>query len=778
MVWIQFTYRRLEEKMMHKKGILHTKKTIVLVLLVILSIQILSISSTAPSRINKDVINSTLQKKLHNADFEDNFDIIIQMKKPIDGHDLSIFKVLGFQTLQRFSAINGIRLIGTKSAILSLSTYKEVEWMEYDYKIQFYQEVSTTTINATRVWEHMVLSPGGNELGKIDGSGVTVAVVDTGIDATHPDLDYHEKTIMNLKSDFGLYGDGIWQDMPNTDNGFGHGTHCAGTIAGNGDASGEARRGVAPGANLIGLGTGDALLFNVLGGLNWVYENSRPNANPHNIRAVSNSWGPGSEEEESNSESDAIIQVTNKLAYENNVLCVFAAGNDGGDGSERRTSRYSNNPVAIGVAAAWRDGMGMADFSSRGKKGELDTYPDIAAPGVNIWSAAARRTVIGATNELENAYYLAISGTSMATPHVSGTVALMFQAAPSLRMSEMHEDYTPEESNEQVNMTEKQIHEVEWILKATAKHISPTPDNALPQENETGMYDKPLDYIQGYGVIDAEKAVGVALTLQELRKTNDEATVQDALDSYFGIISEKQVSERTNTLMTSWRGEWSRYHNTEAGMIFETNQTRQILAPQNATKMVLDLSYTAIDSNNFQVVDLTFAVDYDRDGNFDYTGSLSLNPNGQKHEEMDLISGEFSSHRGEYWHFDVLGQGFGGIWSPIHKEPEELRSEYDYTVSFAFDLNEGETAYVDPGGINSGIGRLDFGEPMEYSGGTLNMNIGTYDLNNIGQIEEPEKEIIDQDLGWLIFFIIAVISLLILTYIYITKFRNKSKKGP
>jgi serine protease AprX len=764
--------------MVHINNIKHTKKTLALILLVILSVQILGIPSSAPNRVNKNVINSTLQRKLDNADFEDKLDIIVQMKEPIVEHDLSIFRVLGFKIMQSFSAINAIRLIGSKSAILTLSTYDDVKWMEHNYKIQFYQEVSTTTINATRVWEHLVLSPGGNELGKIDGSGVTVAVVDTGIDATHPDLDYHEKTILNLKSDFGLHEDGIWQDMPNTDNGFGHGTHCAGTIAGNGDASGEARRGVAPGAKLIGLGTGDALLFNVLGGLNWVYENSRPNANPHNIRAVSNSWGPGSEEEESNSESDAIIEITNKLANDNNVLCVFAAGNDGGDGSERRTSRYANNPVAIGVAAAWRDGMGMADFSSRGKKDELETYPDIAAPGVNIWSAAARRTVIGATNELENAYYLAISGTSMATPHVSGTVALMFQAAPSLRMSKMLEDFSIEDTSESVNNTEKQIHEVEWILKATAKHIVPTPDNELPQENDTGMYDKPLDYIQGYGVIDAEKAVSVALTLEELRKTNDEATVQDALDSYHGVISERQVSEKTNTLMTSWRGEWSRYHNTEAGMVFETNQTRMILAPENATKMVLDLSYTAIDSNNFQVVDLTFAVDYDRDGNFDHTGSLSLNPNGQKHEEIDLKSGEFASHLGEYWHFDVLGQGFGGIWSPIHKEPEELRSEYDYTVSFVFELSDGESTVVDPGGINSGIGRLDFGEPKEYTGGTITITVGTYDLNNIGQEEEPEKEVIDQDLGWLIFFNIAGVFLIILAYFYKTKFAKASKEGP
>jgi hypothetical protein len=579
-------------------------------------------------------------------------------------------------------------------------------------------------------------------------------------------LDYQEKTIMNLKSDFGLYGDGIWKDMPNTDNGYGHGTHVAGTIAGNGDASAGARRGVAPGANLIGLGTGDALLFNVLGGLNWVYENSRPNANPYNIVAVSNSWGPGSEEEEANDESDAIIEITRKLSWENNVVCVFAAGNSGGDGSSRMTSRYSNNPPAIGVAAAWRDGKGMADFSSRGSQEEISTYPDVAAPGVNIWSAAARRTVIGLTNEVESPYYLSISGTSMATPHVSGAVALLFQAAPSLRMSNMSEDIGEDEDNEWVKNNITQIHETEWILKATANYIQPDSENGLSPENESGMYNKPLNFIQGYGVINTEAAVSVALTLEELRRTDDKATVQDALDSHFGVISHRNESRSTDALVTSWSGEWSQYLTPAPSTYFEVNQSRLVRVPENASTMVLDLAYTAFDSVEFSVIDLTFSIDYDTDGNSDYTGSLSLNPNGQKHEEMDISSGDFASHRGNYWYFTIEGQGIGRPFSYLHREPEEVRGEYDYSVQFVFDLSEDQVEYVDPGDINSGIGRLEFGKPWAYKGGEINIERGTYDLKNIGEFEEPEPRIIIQDLGWLIIFNIAGLLLIGFAYYY------------
>jgi serine protease AprX len=745
-----------------------------IVLILILSMVANSVS--APNSVNVNIISQGLYNKLFEAGPYDELDVIVQMKEPIDNQKISVFSALGFKILQRFSAINGIRLIGPKSAIYDLSMYEQVKWIEHDHKIQFYQEVSTTTINATRVWEHVVLSSDGTELGNIDGTGVTVAVVDTGIDATHPDLDYHEKTILNLKSDFGLYGDGIWKDMPNTDNGYGHGTHVAGTIAGNGDASAGARRGVAPGANLIGLGTGDALLFNVLGGLNWVYENSRPNANPENIVAVSNSWGPGSEEEEANDESDAIIEVTRKLTWENNVVCVFAAGNSGGDGSARMTSRYSNNPPVIGVAAAWRDGKGMADFSSRGNQEEISTYPDVAAPGVNIWSAAARRTVIGLTNEVDSPYYLSISGTSMATPHVSGAVALMFQAAPSLRMSNMSEDIGKDEDNEWVKNNITQIHETEWILKATANYIPPDSENGLSPDNESGMYNKPMNFIQGYGVINAEAAVSVALTLEELRRTDEEATVQDALDSYFGVISHRNETRSTNTLITTWSGEWSQYLTPAPSTYFEVNQSRLIRVPENASTMILDLAYTALDSEEFSAIDLTFSIDYDRDGNSDHTGSLSFNPNGQKHEEMDISSGDFASHRGEYWYFTIEGQGAGRPISYLHKEPEEVRGEYDYSVQFVFDLSEEQIEYVDPGGIHSGIGRLEFGKPLDYNGGSININRGTYDLNNIGSFEEPEPFYEVSDLGWLIIFNIVGLFLIGLAYYYRKKFLNPTSK--
>ncbi|NIP35593.1 MAG: S8 family serine peptidase, partial [Thermoplasmata archaeon] len=245
------------------------------------------------------------------------------------------------------------------------------------------------------------------------------------------------KTIRNLKSDTGT---GPWYEIENGDTSSGHGTHVAGTVAGNGDASAGSRAGVAPGANLIGLSVGEAVFVTGgLGGLEWTYEHSRPGNNPYNIRVCTNSWGGGGGQYDP---QDAISQAINRLVYDNNVVTSFAAGNSGGDGETIQASNYGNTPAAICVAASTRDGIGITDFSSKGMWNWVDTWPDIAAPGEDIQSTAARRTIISVLQRGTDAnpYYFAISGTSMATPHVAGAAAVLMQAAPSLRTSEERQD--------------------------------------------------------------------------------------------------------------------------------------------------------------------------------------------------------------------------------------------------------------------------------------------------------------------------------------------------
>ena len=202
---------------------------------------------------------------------------------------------------------------------------------------------------------------------------------------------------------------------------------------GSGENSGGYYTGVAPGSDLVGIGTGDTLLIlYALEGFDYALQNQRK----YDIRVISNSCGTSGK-----FERDDPINRASKLAHDRGMTITFAAGNEGP--GRNTLNPYSVAPWVIGVAAGRKDGKTLASFSSRGVQGDNLYHPDITAPGVNIVSA---RTSTGATiNGLAAAgdatyiprkawppYYTTASGTSMATPHVSGTVALMEKANPVL----------------------------------------------------------------------------------------------------------------------------------------------------------------------------------------------------------------------------------------------------------------------------------------------------------------------------------------------------------
>ena len=132
-----------------------------------------------------------------------------------------------------------------------------------------------------------------------------------------------------------------------------------------------------------------------------------------------------------------IAQITDRLTFENGVAVIFAASNSGGNGGEcsggLKTNVYANTPSAISVAALTHDGTAITSFSSRGCMNQQHTWPDVGAPGRDIWATAPRGTAIDATTKTQgDLYYMAISGTSMATPHVGGMAGLILDVAPSL----------------------------------------------------------------------------------------------------------------------------------------------------------------------------------------------------------------------------------------------------------------------------------------------------------------------------------------------------------
>lgn len=248
----------------------------------------------------------------------------------------------------------------------------------------------------------------------LTGKGITVGVLDTGIDAEHPDL----KGKVIAWADYA-------GDSETPKDAHGHGTHCAGTIAG-GNAGGK-HIGVAPDAKLI-IGrifgdTGSATLSGIIGAMNWMTDPDG-NANTNDFpRLISNSWGGRQGSMAKEQAMWNIVQTWRDL----NIVPVFAAGNSGP--RPKTVGTPGGYPHSFAVAATDSDDK-AAYFSSRGPivwEGESYVKPDIAAPGVNVYSAKP------------GGGYQKMSGTSMACPHVAGLTALLLQANPALTVPQVEE---------------------------------------------------------------------------------------------------------------------------------------------------------------------------------------------------------------------------------------------------------------------------------------------------------------------------------------------------
>ncbi len=715
-------------------------------------------------------INHNLESKLIEIPANEYLEVIVQFQDTIQPRDLDFVKNLGLEIINRYHAMPALHLNGTVTALKALAKYPRLKYLEYNAKMEQDMEKSTSVINASKTWSRETTGFNKN-YPDIDGSGVTVVVVDTGIDAGHPDMDYGEKTIRNfyLNNEDG----GEWVEQENTDLYYGHGTHVAGTVAGNGDASAGARRGVAPGANLIGVTLYDPTVADYLKGLEWVYDNSRPNRNPYNIRVATNSWHTVETEYDP---EGALEQMIMKLTYENNVVTTWSAGNEGRtspEGDEITTSKEGNTPVAVMVAAYERDGSAVTDFSSRGKRGWNHTYPDIGAPGRSIWSCSARRTVISGGTYVggnTNPYYLAISGTSMSTPHIAGLVALMFQACPTLKVSYRHEDYSGEDISWWTN-PETRIHEAEWIMEVSATYLEPIPEHGVPvPDNITGMDGLPMDYAQGYGIVDVEKVIGICLTLERLRTMypSKNITVDDALASYNAMITESIVTEDTNVLTAFWNGEFSRYNDQFGKQMSTVNQTKIVYVPTGVTKAIIDLSYTPVNLDEMKVGDITYTIDYGDDGSVDVTGSFAPVGQGLKHAEIDVAP----DNTDRLWAFGVIGEGFRITRLPRDRNYIELRIEYSIDLQLVFDTsNSDEPINVTVNRYDAIFAPLKFGAPTsDYSGGKISKNTIYYDLSEVVYQEsaDPTHAKLPQPLlsgDLLLALILVLIGVLITGYV-------------
>ncbi|MFF4974183.1 S8 family peptidase [Streptomyces sp. NPDC001083] len=263
-----------------------------------------------------------------------------------------------------------------------------------DGRVEAVLDRSTAQINAPTAWK-----------AGYEGQGVKVAILDTGVDANHPDL---VGRVADAKD---------FSGSTSTNDAFGHGTHVASIVGGTGAASGGTRRGVAPRADLlIGKVLGDdgyGSESSVIDGMEW--------AAAQHAKVVNMSLGSGTPTDGTDSMSEAVDALTASTG----TLFVVAAGNEGP--SPTTVSSPGAADAALTVGAVDRDDS-LASFSSRGPRlGDAAVKPDVTAPGVGIVAARAAGTTMGTPVDAD---YTSASGTSMATPHVAGAVALLAQQHP------------------------------------------------------------------------------------------------------------------------------------------------------------------------------------------------------------------------------------------------------------------------------------------------------------------------------------------------------------
>ncbi len=276
------------------------------------------------------------------------------------------------------------------------------------------------------------------------GAGVGVAVIDSGIANFHDDLTVSNRTGQRVTA----FVDFVNGQTAKYDD-WGHGTHVAGIIAGNGYDSNGSKAGIAPKASLIALkaldGQGKGKISNIIAALDWAVANKAA----YNIRVINMSLGAGVFE----SYNTDPLTLAAKRAVDAGIVVVAAAGNIGkaanGQPQYGAIGAPGNAPWVLTVGASSTMGTTdrrddtIASYSSRGPTMiDFAAKPDLVAPGSGtvslavpgstLYTTKAAYLVGGNVRGLTAMPYLTLSGTSMATPVVSGTVALMIQANPTL----------------------------------------------------------------------------------------------------------------------------------------------------------------------------------------------------------------------------------------------------------------------------------------------------------------------------------------------------------
>jgi serine protease AprX len=427
-------------------------------------------------------VDPALNRQIAAARPTDKLEVIVTYFRMPTTTDVAVLTRLGITTGIRYRMLPIVAVLATPAQARSIANLSNVRSMWANTQYHYYMNQARPLIGLQRLQTNATLTRRNNGI-PYSGKGVGIAIVDSGVDGTHPDLTFTplsstSKVRQNVKVEGRLLDTGVGggivpdvfvENVVNTDNTCGHGTFVASCAAGSGAASGGVYGGVAPGAHIIGLGCGETLVVTVaLAGFDYILTHQFD----YNIRIVNNSWGGNASLDPDNPTNVAV-----KALHDNFIAVVFAAGNDGP--SPETYSIWARSPYVIGVGAGTKDGR-LANFSSRGfasgspgpgaPTGEpplpQSFGPSIVAPGAALVNARMRPgvNIIGALgiegnsddgtgtfpNDLDGSIptafipsYTYSSGTSFAAPSYCGALALALEADPTLTpdaVKQLYED--------------------------------------------------------------------------------------------------------------------------------------------------------------------------------------------------------------------------------------------------------------------------------------------------------------------------------------------------
>jgi serine protease AprX len=363
--------------------------------------------------LDRDGVFDELESRLARLERDERVSVLIRLALPATDARVDALEhaVGSFGAGRRFSVVKAFSASLTKGQIAVLARLPGVVHVEENSRIHALNDTAQASFGVTAARSQLPGLDGGDGSAAYSKDDLVTAVIDTGIDAAHLDLD--EGKVLAFAD---CVDETCAVASPYDDHG--HGTHVAATIAGDGDAradklyKGVASEGALVGVKVLG-GNGSGTDAGVIAGVQWAVANK----DAYGIEVLNLSLGG-----DGCSDGSDLVSAAVNEASEAGLVVAVAAGNEGPGICTVSSPAAAAKAITVG---AMRDlganGFNLVYFSSRGPTVDGRTKPDVVAPGFNVTSADAG-TASG---------YVAMSGTSMATPFVAGVAALMLDAGLS-----------------------------------------------------------------------------------------------------------------------------------------------------------------------------------------------------------------------------------------------------------------------------------------------------------------------------------------------------------